>query len=112
MKPAEEYVHRRARCRDCWNAYRRDWFHRAGSAQQSDRNRSYTIQQRQQESTLQQASRAGLPWDQEQDRVILDNWDEPLREVAVTLNRTYQSIVNRKKKLKQCGLTPGKDDPA
>lgn len=103
-KPADEFRHRRAKCRDCFNAYRREWFHRAGPAQKADRARAARVRGSHQEATLRTATNGGAPWDQQQDRIILDNWNRPSRELAGILNRSYDSINARKKKLTRAGI--------
>lgn len=102
-KPVEDFKHRRAKCRDCYNGYRREWFNRPGPAQDADRARPARTRDNHQEATLITASNRGEPWDQEQDLILLENWGMTSRELAEVLNRTWDAINNRKKKLKRAG---------
>lgn len=56
-----------------------------------------------QEASLEVATRAGDPWTENEDKIVLSS-DLPLLEVAIQLGRTYISVTTRRRNLRRKGV--------
>jgi hypothetical protein len=92
-------------CKECQNKRRRDWRHSnpTGAAQIAEYDATQRYQAEQQEATAPHARNFQEVWTVEDEQFIRDHPVMTIKQLALTLKRTYTAVARRKTVLRKRG---------